>query len=178
MHPLEQREKLARRVARHERLHEQARRRRKQVERLGDRRAKAIDGEALGRDAGTERVAMREEQLAFARESGACPVGGGREARIGIERLRKRARNLPARGGIGAADADQHHPRKRPVAKLVDEKALLGGGRRRKKRGEVGDEPRLCHLPDAEREPRDPKREGETARARHRADADEIVITE
>ena len=59
-HLLEHREKLARRIARHERLYQQARIRGEQVDRACDCRAQALDGKALGRDAGTQRVAVRE----------------------------------------------------------------------------------------------------------------------
>jgi len=120
---------------------------------------------------------MLEQELALAFESSGDTVRRGREERIRAERARERARDACTRRRIGPLDGDQHHARDGAIAQLVDQEALLGGGRGRKEGREVGDEARLRDLQRAKHQPREPEPDREAARRDHFASG-EIAITE
>ncbi|VWC38049.1 hypothetical protein BUB20358_06769 [Burkholderia ubonensis] len=125
---------FAGRVARQQRLREEAGRRAQQVEAVAERLVQALGGEALRRHGRAQQVAMLDDELLVARVVDRLAVVDRRELRIVAQRRGHAPRQHRARGGGVAVDRDEDQSRHESVAQLVDEHALPGARRARQER--------------------------------------------
>ena len=148
------------------------------AQRIVERGAEALGGEAFCAHAGAHEIAPASQQRLLAGEARELAVGDDRKLRILRQRSSERPARLRQRVRRGSFDRDQDQARRDPFAQLPDEQALRRRRRGRQERREVGGHDEPAGEPDGRGADRDgPDRDRRDGAARHRASG-WIVVTE
>ena len=171
-------EQLAGRIAREQGLDEEPLGRGQPVEGVADRGAQSLCREALPGDVCAQQVTMAKQKLPIALEPRGIPVVDGDEGRIGRKKPREPCRPPRSRACIRTLERHDDEVRRRALAQLLDEEALLRAGGARQKRREVCDVGRARNDHHSDEHQQHPDQGGGTGRAPHGGISGPMVRTE